>query len=86
MSQIPCRVRRMAGLVSLFGFLGTCGRLPKARRGRVCRAIDHHHHQLPSPLAALLATSLASRRRRAPSHRSGTAQSKMRWLISFALK
>ena len=36
-------LRRLAGLVFLFGLLGAGGRLPKARRGRVYRAIYHHH-------------------------------------------
>ena len=41
-------LRRMAGLVFLFDFLGAGGRLPKARRGRVCCTIHHHHHRFCS--------------------------------------
>ena len=42
-------LRRIAGLASLLGFLGAGRRLPKAQRGRVCRAI-HYHHPSVAPL------------------------------------
>ena len=55
-------LRRIVGLVFLWGFWALAGRLPKARRGRVSNsAIHHHHHQF-----RVLKTDVAAKPGRRP--------------------